>query len=192
VNVELRLGSESELRITAGDGLEITARPAAGGAMIRWLVDHLADAEHSAAIIERTSVFEILDEKCGTVPPGCDGLLCLPFQPGAGEGVPAAFVGLAPRHTRYHMARAVYEGSAFSVRLALEAARAEGAEPDGLHVTGPGIRSRLWLQIHADVCGLPVEGERPFRPDPARAPVYGQAYTSWRRALERLGSGERS
>ena len=54
------------------------------------------------------------------------------------------------------MARAIYEGTAYGTRHVLEDLQQGGFRPEGIYACGPGVRSALWLQIHADVCGVPL------------------------------------
>jgi xylulokinase len=104
--------------------------------------------------------FEVLLEPAADILPGCDGLLFLPYL--TGERTPyadplarGAFVGLTVRHTDSHLARAVLEGVAFGLRDSFELIRDVGAgRTDQVRVSGGGARSRLWLQIIADVLGV--------------------------------------
>ena len=95
-------------------------------------------------------------------PPGAEGLLFAPYL--AGERTPhpdpdarGAFTGLALRHDRGALARAVLEGVAFGLRDSLELLVELGVEPVAGRVSGGGARSELWLRIVASVLGLPLE-----------------------------------
>jgi len=95
-------------------------------------------------------------------PPGAEGLLFAPYL--AGERTPhadpdarGAFTGLALRHDRGALARAVLEGVAFGLRDSLELLAELGIEPTAARVSGGGARSELWLRIVASVLGLPLE-----------------------------------
>jgi len=52
--------------------------------------------------------------------------------------------------------RAVLEGVAFNLRACVEAFKAEGTSINTVSVVGGGAASDLWLQIFADVLGVPV------------------------------------
>lgn len=65
-----------------------------------------------------------------------------------------AFVGMSMSTTRADMTRAVLEGVAFAVRDSVEIARSLGVRVDRSTVCGGGARSRLWLQMLADVLGI--------------------------------------
>jgi ribulokinase len=121
------------------------------GSVVRW--------------VERTagggrSIGE-LDDEAASVGPGAHGLLALDYWQGnrtprrdpLARGV---FVGLTLSTTVGHLLRAVYEATAYGTRHILEDMVAHGFHPREVIVTGGGTRSRLWLQLHADICGLPL------------------------------------
>ena len=64
-----------------------------------------------------------------------------------------AFVGMSMSTTRADLTRAVLEGVAFAVRDSVEIARSLGIDVARSTVCGGGARSRLWLQMLADVLG---------------------------------------
>jgi xylulokinase len=66
------------------------------------------------------------------------------------------FYGITLGHTRGHFVRSIMEAIAFLIRGDLEGLKAMGAGASELRVLGGGAKSRLWLQIKANVCQLPV------------------------------------
>jgi xylulokinase len=105
---------------------------------------------------------EALLEEAGTVGPGADGVVFLPYL--AGERSPlwdpsarGAFVGLALGHGPAHLARAILEASAFAIRHVAESVVAAGADVRAMRVCGGPARSELWNRIKADVTGFPIE-----------------------------------
>jgi xylulokinase len=121
----------------------------AGGVCMRWIADELCGGDR----------YEVLTELAGTVPPGSDGLLFLPYLLGERTlGSPhsrGAFLGLTPAHNRAALVRAVMEGVCHDLRMALDL-----FQPDRsgalLRVTGGGATSPLWNRIRADLYGMPV------------------------------------
>jgi xylulokinase len=96
------------------------------------------------------------------VPPGCDGLVFLPYL--AGERTPhfdpdarGAFCGLSVGHQRGALTRAVLEGVAFALGDCRDVVGDVGVTADRARVSGGGWRSRLWLQTVASVLELPIE-----------------------------------
>jgi xylulokinase len=93
--------------------------------------------------------------------PGSAGALFLPALSGAtaprwNPRMRGCFAGLGLHHERSHLARAILEGSAFALRDIVDRVVALGLGGDELRVVGGGARSRLWLQIKADVTRLAV------------------------------------
>lgn len=67
----------------------------------------------------------------------------------------ASFLGLSRQTTTADMARAVFEGVAFSARHAMEALQASAlVRSDVITCGGGGFRSAPWAQIRADVLGV--------------------------------------
>ena len=64
--------------------------------------------------------------------------------------------GLSLRHGLGHVMRAIYEGTAMGTRHILADLGQAGFRPDGIYACGGGTRSELWMQIHADACGVPI------------------------------------
>lgn len=97
--------------------------------------------------------FEQLDREAADVPAGCDGLTFHPYL--TGERAPhwnpalrASFVGLTAAHGRGHLARAVMEGVALSMREA----RGPDAPPlAAAALIGGGARSEVWAGIMSAV-----------------------------------------
>ncbi len=54
--------------------------------------------------------------------------------------------------------RALLEGIACRFALTLDLLRRNGIEPTMVRATGGGAKSSWWLQLKADLTGIPVEG----------------------------------
>ena len=120
------------------------------GLSLRWLRDLLQ--------LQSDDPYAELDRLAREVPPGADGLMFLPYL--VGERSPimepeatGAFVGLRLHHGRGHMARAVLEGVACSLRATRDAVVHAGGRCDAWLATGNGLASPLWRGILADVFG---------------------------------------
>ncbi|MEW5300690.1 MAG: hypothetical protein WDW36_003602 [Sanguina aurantia] len=102
-----------------------------------------------------------LDREAAQVPAGCEGLVALDhFQgnrtPHTDPHSRGAFAGLTLKHRRGHLWRALLESVAFGTAVILQATGEAGFSPDSIAVAGGATHSELWLQIHADVCGVPL------------------------------------
>jgi len=98
-------------------------------------------------------------ESASKIPPGCEGLICLPYF--AGERSPifdpyasGIFLGLRMHHTRAHMLRAVMEGIGYSFRNLLDNFGANGVFPQKVFASGGGTNNRIWTQIMSDISGV--------------------------------------
>ena len=143
--------SDPALWTTAGvecDSLALAAGTATAGSMIGWLQEVTGGAS-----------FEDLTAEAAAVPPGCEGLVMLPYL--AGERTPVfdpqargVLAGLTLRHGRGHLFRAAYEGIAFGIRQILE--RFDDAHSASRTVAvGGGLRSPVWAQAISDITGRP-------------------------------------
>jgi len=97
-----------------------------------------------------------LTEAAAQVPPGCEGLLFLPYLTGERTPYPdpnarGVFFGLTLRHGKAHLTRAVLEGVTYGLRDSLELMRALGLSIEQVRASGGGARSPLWRQILADI-----------------------------------------
>lgn len=100
------------------------------------------------------------DRAAEAVPPGSEGLLLLPHCAGAVSPVcnPDArgvAYGITLAHKRGHWARAIMESIAFLLRDNVETLEALGVKIGELHSLGGASKSRLWVQIKADVLNRP-------------------------------------
>ncbi len=133
-----------------------------GGGALRWFEREFADFERRVAAEKGGSSFAFLDALAESVSAGSDGVVFLPYL--AGERSPiwdsdaqGVFFGLDYSKTRAHMARALLEGVAYSLRHNLQIAESVGARVETLRATGGSANSRLWTQIKADVTGKDIE-----------------------------------
>ena len=122
------------------------------GLSLKWFRDNLGGGKS----------FAELGDEAANVPAGSDGAIWLPYL--MGERTPhldpnarAAFIGLTASHTRGHLARAVMEGVAFSLRDSFEIFRSLGVEINSIRLGGGGSHSPVWRQIQADAYGQSVQ-----------------------------------
>ena len=133
-----------------------------GGLTHRWFADQFAGpAPAPAPDTADGAAFQELDAAAAELPPGADGLLCVPHLMGRAcpnePDTRGAWVGFTWTHRRPHFYRALLESVAYEYALAHRALRAAlPALPAGtVRVIGGGAASELWNRIKADVLGLP-------------------------------------
>ena len=127
----------------------------------RWYRDTLGEAEVRRAKRENRDPYDLLTEAAADVPPGCEGLLFLPYLTGERTPHPdpnarGVFFGLTLRHRKAHLTRAVLEGVTYGLRDSLELMRDLGLAVKQVRASGGGARSKLWRQMLADVFNTPI------------------------------------
>jgi gluconokinase len=132
-----------------------------GGIVYRWFRDQFAAEEKGVAAVRGVDVYEIINEWVEGISPGADGLLFLPYL--TGERCPywnanarGVLFGLSLGHTRRHIARAAMEGVCFRMAQVLRAIEDVTGPAREIRATGGFTRSRVWLQMLADVLGREV------------------------------------
>lgn len=120
-----------------------------GGALIQWCMENFGKGETN----------ESMERAYGKDAPS--GLLVLPHLAGAAtpymdSGSKGAILGLTTTTTAADIYRACMEGVAYEMRLNYEALQGSGIRFEKLHATGGGARSKLWMQMKADILNLPI------------------------------------
>src|SRR6266702_1061613 len=125
---------------------------ATSGSLVKWFENTLAGGMPLAA----------LDSEAEAIPPGAGGIIALPYF--LGEKTPifdpearGVFAGVMLHHTRAHLYRAILEAVCygFAHHLAL---LAEAKRPiRRICAADGGSRSKLWMQIAADVVDQPLQ-----------------------------------
>jgi sugar (pentulose or hexulose) kinase len=132
-----------------------------GGMALRWFRDQFAQEEMRAAREQNRDAYDLLGELAQTIEPGCEGLTMLPhlagaFSPEYNLEARGVFYGFTLRHTKAHFVRAIMESIAFMLKRNLDVMQSLGVNVREVRSTGGGAKSPLWLQIKADVLGVPV------------------------------------
>jgi xylulokinase len=129
-----------------------------GGLALRWFRDGFCEPQLARASEGGGDAYDLMLEGASADP---TGLLALPHFAGAGTPTldtasKGAILGLTFSTTRTDLAKAIIEGLTYELRLNLDLLRDGGVAIDVLRAIGGGARSRLWLQLKADVTGIPV------------------------------------
>lgn len=133
----------------------------AGSASLAWLARVIGAAEQQEAKDAGHGLYEEISTQASKAPRGSGGVIFLPYL--SGERSPiwdadarGAFVGLHLGIDRSHLYRSVMEGTAMALRHNLEVAAAAGAKVAELRAVGGATKSPVWMQIKADVTGIPL------------------------------------
>lgn len=129
-----------------------TATMQAAGASLEWARELLAPDSGAGAL--DALVRDAADVETGD-------LVFLPHllgerSPHWDSAARGAFVGIGRHHGRPHMMRAVLEGVALTLGECLHAFDEVGHPIERIDAVGGGAQSDVWLQIMADVWGIPV------------------------------------
>jgi xylulokinase len=130
------------------------------GIAYKWWRDRFCQEEVRKAG-DADAAYDLMNDLAASARPGSDGVVFLPFLAGAGqpENDPDArgvFYGLTLSHGREQCSRAIMESIAFLLRKILSDFARAGVPMTEVRSMGGGARSDLWLQIKADVTGLPL------------------------------------
>jgi xylulokinase len=129
-----------------------------GGNLLKWFRDEFGAAEIEEAMRTGRDPYELL---LNQIPEEPSRLLVLPYFTPSGTpyfdiSVKGAILGLDLSTRREEILRALLEGVAFEIKLNLEILKKSGYEVKELRVIGGGARSRKYIQLKADVTGMPI------------------------------------
>lgn len=134
-----------------------------GGGLIQWCADTLAKKEKEFAEAAGLSVNEYLEREyeAASREEGPSGLLVLPHFAGAAtpymdSGSKGAVIGLTTATGTAEIYRGCMEGVVYEMYLNKKALEGSGIHFTRLHATGGGARSAVWMQMKADMLGLPM------------------------------------
>lgn len=149
----------AHFRHLAPDQFAIHLFMTGAGICYQWLRDNLYAAGCGGH--DPDELYPSMNKMAASVPPGSEKLVFLPYMRGvwAGNTNPntrGSYIGLGLHHTPAHLFRAAIEGLAFGLKDLKEKFESRNLPLKELRVIGGGAKSELWLQIIADVCGLPV------------------------------------
>lgn len=118
--------------------------------------------------------FRQIDEECAVREAG-SRLLFLPYLTGVNppefdSNATGVFYGVGVAHNRFDFSLAIMYGVACLLRKNVDFFRTAGIRTEQIVSTGGGAKSRLWSQIKADICNLPV-----VVPQNQEAPCLGAA-----------------
>ena len=119
-----------------------------GGAAAKWYRDNFAKE------LSYKELDNMIDDKVGYI-------LCLPHFAGAAtpymdSGSKAAFLGVTLETKKEDLYKAILEGVAYETLVNLKELEKADIKPQKLYATGGGAASAVWLQIKADIMGLPI------------------------------------
>ena len=130
-----------------------------GMSHITWFKNLLGEEFQTKAESEGLCAEDYLARDAARIPPGSDGLLTVPdwLAPADQLYRKGVMVGFQELHTKAHIFRSILEGIAMTLKNHYEAMIAElGIKPQKIIVSGGGSNSDLFMQIIADIYGVPA------------------------------------
>lgn len=145
------------------------------GSILKWFKTHFLGHQAREAENLNKDIYELMDERAKEIPIGSEGLIVLDsFQgnrtPLVDPNLRGAIWGLSLRHRPEHIFRAILEGIAYGTEFIFRQFREAGYEAKEIYACGGAAKSRFWMQIHADVSGIPIH-----IPEVQDAPLLGSA-----------------
>ena len=145
------------------------------GSVVKWFRDNFCGGLLEETTLQGLSHYDLLNKRAENVPAGSDGLMVVdhwqgnrtPYTDPEARGI---IWGLTLKHDTAHIYRALVEGICYGTEVIFQTFRKYGFQPQQIVASGGPLKSRLWMQIHADVSNLPITFTRV--PD---APVLGSA-----------------
>jgi L-xylulokinase len=129
---------------------------ATGAGNLEWAIANIFGGEK---VPQGKSLYPWLDEQAAGIGADACDVFFLPFLYGSNRHplAKASFIGLTSYHTRYHMLRALYEGTVFSAKQHIDTLLSVREKPAAVRLAGGAANSALWVRIFADVLELPIE-----------------------------------
>ena len=116
---------------------------------LEWFISNLMDGTD----------YDEVNRLVESVAPEDSDVIFFPFLFGsnAGDELSSCFFGLHGWHGRQHMLRAVFEGVVFGHRLHIERLLKHRGPVRRIRISGGASKSKIWVQMFADILQLPVE-----------------------------------
>lgn len=129
-----------------------------GGLLLRWYRDTFAGLEMREAAEAGTDVYDLLISRA---PKGPSHVLFLPHL--VGSGTPwsdpkskGAVVGLTLGTTKHDVVKGILDSLTYELKINLDTLQGLGVDVQELRAVGGGAKSPVWLQVKADILGVPV------------------------------------
>ena len=129
-----------------------------GGRLLRWYREELAAAERAIAAETGRDVYDVIIEQIDDAP---GDMILLPYFVGSGmlhddPSATGVVIGLSFDSKRADIVRAILEGLTYEQALCIRLLNEAGVDVNRIRAIGGGSRSERWMQIKADITGLPV------------------------------------
>jgi FGGY-family pentulose kinase len=171
------------------------------GSIVAWFKNRFAGNEVEEARKRGVDVYEVLNELAKDVPVGSDGLVVLDYWQGnrtpyTDPEARGMMWGLSLSHGTGHVFRAILEGICYGTEHIFRTMRENDFEPKEIVAAGGPTKSELWMQMHADVSGLPISftkvGDAPALGSAILASIGAGIYPDIQEAAKKMVHTERT
>jgi xylulokinase len=130
-----------------------------GGILLKWFRDNFCQAELVEAAQKQCDPYLLIDAK---MPVGPSRVMVLPHFNGSGTPwcdleSKGAVLGLTLATSRHEIAKAILEGLTFELLINLDTLQQCGIQVRQLVAVGGGAKSKVWLQMKADILQRPIQ-----------------------------------
>lgn len=103
--------------------------------------------------------FQDINQRIEQLPKAASEVFFIPFLYGTNSGLAmtSGFYGMQSSHSQDHLLQAVYEGVIFSHMIHINRMLQRFTQIRTLRVTGGPTKSKVWMQMLADISGYPLE-----------------------------------
>ncbi len=131
------------------------------GNSLKWVRDNIFFDLYSAELAGGISAYKTIDGLAELSPAGANKLFFIPTLAGGSSldkniNAKGGFFGLDLMHTRSDIARAVLEGIALNLRVALDVFKKYVAVEKEMLIVGGGVKSDYWCQLFADIYSMSI------------------------------------
>lgn len=131
------------------------------GSLLSWFRRNFAQDLEAIAAGADVSIYALLDREAASTPLGSDGLIVLDYfqgnrTPHTDAMARGAVWGLSLQSSRGHLFRALMEGIAYGLRDIVETLQRRDFRAERMIASGGATHSDLFMQIYADVLGVPL------------------------------------
>jgi len=150
----------TSLFCTPGNWLILEGSPTSAS-NLEWFVTHFMGEERLLNEKEANgrNLYDQASEMVDSIGVEDSNVIFLPFLYGSNVDAhaKASFIGLAGWHTKAHTLRALYEGVVFAHRKHIDNLFLHSQNMQCIRIAGGAARSKVWVQMFADVMQMPVE-----------------------------------
>jgi ribulose kinase len=131
------------------------------GSILNWFKRNFCQGLEAEAAANQISVYQLLDREAAQIPVGSEGLIVLDYfqgnrTPHTDSAARGTIWGLSLQSSRAHVFRALMEGVAYGMRNIIETFTRHQFQVARIIASGGATRSPLFMQIYADVLGMPI------------------------------------